>query len=59
MAGEKTYKYDDEFKRKARKHQFEFREKVLHNTYDEKNPQVILTPKQLSRDLYSAKSIEI
>ena len=51
MAGEKTYKYDDEFKRKARKHQFEFREKVLHNTYDEKNPQVILTPEAAKQGL--------
>lgn len=44
MINNKTYRYDDEFKAKARKHQFAFREKELNNFYDEKNPQVILTP---------------
>lgn len=40
----KTYRYDDEFKAKARAHQFAFRENELNNFYDEKNPQVILSP---------------
>ena len=40
----KTYRYDDKFKAKARKHQFDFRENELNDSYDEKNPQVILTP---------------
>lgn len=41
---DKTYRYDDAFKAKARAHQFAFRENVLRDYYDEKNPQVILTP---------------
>ena len=40
----KTYRYDDEFKAKARAHQFAFRENVLNDFYEEKNPQVILSP---------------
>ena len=48
----KTYRYDDEFKAKARAHQFAFRENELNDFYDEKNPQVILSPMQLSKDLY-------
>lgn len=40
----KTYRYDDEFKKKARAHQFAYRENVLNDFYDEKNPQVILSP---------------
>lgn len=44
MIKEKTYRYDDEFKAKARAHQFAFRENELNNFYDEKNPQVILSP---------------
>lgn len=44
MIKSKTYRYDDEFKAKARAHQFTFRENILHDYYDEKNPQVILTP---------------
>lgn len=40
----KTYRYDDEFKAKARAHQFAFRENELNDFYDEKNPQVILSP---------------
>ena len=40
----KTYRYDDEFKAKARAHQFAFRENELGDSYDEKNPQVILSP---------------
>ena len=40
----KTYRYDDEFKAKARAHQFAFRENDLNDFYDEKNPQVILSP---------------
>jgi hypothetical protein len=39
----KTYRYD-EFKAKARVHQFAFRENELNDFYDEKNPQVILSP---------------
>lgn len=44
MIKEKTYRYDDEFKAKARMHQFSFRENELKDFYDEKNPQVILSP---------------
>ena len=44
MIKEKTYRYDDEFKAKARAHQFAFKENVLNDFYDEKNPQVILSP---------------
>ena len=44
MAKDKTYRYDDEFKAKARAHQFAFREDVLNDFYNEKNPQVILSP---------------
>ena len=44
MIKDKTYRYDDEFKAKARAHQFAFRENVLNDFYDEKNPQVILSP---------------
>lgn len=44
MIKEKTYRYDDEFKAKARAHQFAFRENELNDFYDEKNPQVILSP---------------
>ena len=40
----KTYRYDDEFKKKTRAHQFAYRENVLNDFYDEKNPQVILSP---------------
>ena len=40
----KTYRYDDEFKAKARAHQFAFRENELNDFYNEKNPQVILSP---------------
>lgn len=40
----KTYRYDDEFKARARAHQFEFRENELNDFYDEKAPQVILSP---------------
>lgn len=40
----KIYRYDDEFKAKARAHQFAFRENELNDFYDEKNPQVILSP---------------
>lgn len=51
MIKEKTYRYDDEFKAKARAHQFAFREKVLNDFYDEKNPQVILTPEAAKQGL--------
>lgn len=44
MAKEKTYRHDDAFKARARAHQFAFREEVLGDFYDEKNPQVILSP---------------
>jgi hypothetical protein len=40
----KTYRYDDEFKARARAHQFAFKEEVLNDFYDEKSPQVILSP---------------
>ena len=44
MVKNKTYRLDDTFKTKARAHQFAFRENVLNDFYDEKNPQVILSP---------------
>lgn len=44
MVKNKTYRLDDTFKAKARAHQFAFRENVLNDFYDEKNPQVILSP---------------
>ena len=44
MTRGKTYRYDDEFKARARAHQFEFRENELNDFYDEKGPQVILSP---------------
>lgn len=47
----KTYSYDDEFKAKARFHQFAFRENELNDFYDEKNPQVILSPDAAKRGL--------
>jgi hypothetical protein len=40
----KKYRYDDEFKAKARAHQFAFRENELNDFFDEKNLQVILSP---------------
>ena len=40
----KIYRYDDEFKARARAHQFAFKEGVLNDFYDEKSPQVILSP---------------
>ena len=51
MRKSKTYRYDDEFKAKARAHQFAFRENVLNDFYDEKNPQVILTPDAAKKGL--------
>ena len=51
MSKDKTYRYDDEFKAKARKHQFDFRENELNDFYDEKNPQVILTPNAAEKGL--------
>lgn len=39
----KIYKYDDPFKAMARAHQFEYRENILGDFNDERNPQVILT----------------
>ena len=47
----KTYRYDDEFKAMARAHQFMFRENELNVFYDEKNPQVILTPEAAKQGL--------
>ncbi len=44
MIKDKTYRYDDAFKAKARAHQFAFRENILNDYYEEKNPQVILSP---------------
>lgn len=44
MKKDKTYRLDDAFKAKARAHQFAFREQILNDYYDEKNPQVILSP---------------
>ena len=44
MTRSKIYKFDDEFKRKARAHQFKFRDEILRVSYDDKNPQVMLTP---------------
>lgn len=51
MVKEKTYRYDDEFKAKAREHQFDFRENELNDFYDEKYPQVILTPEAAKKGL--------
>lgn len=47
----KVYRYDDEFKAKARAHQFEFRENELKDFYNEKNPQVILSPNAAKKGL--------
>lgn len=47
----KTYRYDDEFKAKARAHQFAFRENELNDFYDERNPQVILSPDAAKKGL--------
>ena len=44
MIKRKTYRHDDKFKAKARAHQFAFRENELNDFYNEKNPQVILSP---------------
>lgn len=38
----KEYKYDDDFKRRARALQFAFREEVLHDFNEERAPQVLL-----------------
>lgn len=51
MTKEKTYRYDDAFKAKARAHQFAFRENELHITCDEKNPRVMLPAEAASRGL--------
>lgn len=48
---EKTYKFDDDFKAKARAHQFAFRENELYDYYNEKNPQVILSPEAAKKGL--------
>lgn len=47
----KTYCYDDAFKAKARAHQFAFRENELNDFYEEKNPQVILSPEAAKKGL--------
>ena len=44
MIKSKIYRLDDPFKTKARAHQFAFKEEVLNDFYNEKNPQVILSP---------------
>lgn len=36
MMKDKTYRYDDAFKAKARAHQFAFRENILNDYYEEK-----------------------
>lgn len=51
MIKAKTYRYDDAFKAKARAHQFAFRENELNDFYEEKNPQVILTPASARKGL--------
>lgn len=48
---DKIYRYDDAFKAKARAHQFAFRDNVLNDHYEEKNPQVILCPDASQRGL--------
>lgn len=49
MIKDKIYRYDDTFKAKAKAHQFAFRENILNNYYEEKNPQVILSPMLLDK----------
>lgn len=49
MIKDKIYRYDDAFKAKAKAHQFAFRENILNNYYEEKNPQVILSPMLLDK----------
>lgn len=51
MMKDKTYRYDDAFKAKARAHQFAFRENILNDYYEEKNPQVILSPNAAQQGL--------
>lgn len=51
MIKDKTYRYDDAFKAKARAHQFAFRENVLKDYYEEKYPQVILSPNAAQQGL--------
>lgn len=51
MIKDKTYRYDDAFKAWARKHQFDFKEFVLNDFYNDKNPQVILSPTAAQRGL--------
>lgn len=51
MTKGKTYCYDDAFKAKARAHQFAFRENELNDFYEEKNPQVILSPEAAKKGL--------
>lgn len=51
MAKEKTYRYDDVFKAQARAHQFEYKESVLNDFYNEKNPRVILSEQSSKQGL--------
>lgn len=51
MVKEKTYRYDDAFKAKARAHQFDYKESVLNDFYSEKNPQVVLSPEASKQGL--------
>ena len=48
---DKIYRFDDAFKARARAHQFAFREEVLGDYYEEKNPRVILSPGAVRRGL--------
>ena len=48
---DKIYRYRAALKAKARAHQFAFRDNVLNDHYEEKNPQVILSPDASQRGL--------
>ena len=47
----KEYKYDDEFKRRARALQFAYREEVLHDFNEDRAPQVLLSAENASLGL--------
>lgn len=51
MKKDKICRNDDDFKARARAHQFAFRERVLHDFYEEKWPQVLLSPDSARRGL--------
>ena len=51
MIKSKIYKYDDEFKSKARAHQFRFQEQYLHDSNEEKIPQVVLSKEAAEKGL--------